>query len=275
MATGTETPDRFDRRRATVLGAYLVVLVVSESLVTYRDPTTGTFTFQAGGLALEILLVFSLTFHGVVVYASDRTLAHALSALSLAPLIRIFSLSIPARGEDILPWLGLVSVPLLISVFAVAYVQRLTPRDLGLAARSARDVAVQIVIALTGLPLGALEFYILRPAAWIPNLTAAGVIVGFVVLFFATGISEELIFRGIMLKRSVEALGRAAGVLFVSLVFASLHIFFGSAADITFVFFVGLFYALVVLRTRSIWGVALSHSLGNAILYLVAPFLLA
>ena len=56
-------------------------------------------------------------------------------------------------------------------------------------------------------------------------------------------------------------------------VFASLHIFFLNGIDLVFVFAVGLFYGIVVLKTKNLWGVILSHSLGNVILYLVAPFL--
>ena len=54
--------------------------------------------------------------------------------------------------------------------------------------------------------------------------------------------------------------------------FASLHIFFLNGRDLVFAFGVGLFYGFIVLKTRNLWGVILSHSLGNVILYLVAPF---
>ena len=61
-------------------------------------------------------------------------------------------------------------------------------------------------------------------------------------------------------------------MLFVTTIFASLHIFFLSAIDMVFVFSVGLFYGFVVLKTKNLWGAIFSHSLGNVILYLVAPF---
>src|SRR5439155_516395 len=94
-----------------------------------------------------------------------------------------------------------------------------------------------------------------------------------VVIFFATGVSEELIFRAILLRRAVEGLGPRGGLLYVTAIFASLHVFFLNGVDLVFVFAVGLFYGTVVLVTRNLWGVILSHSLGNVILYLVAPFL--
>src|SRR2546428_475098 len=115
---------------------------------------------------------------------------------------------------------------------------------------------------------------ILRPHdAWIAQLTFSSLVLGGIVIFFATGFSEELIFRAILLKRAVEGLGTRGGLLYVTAIFASLHIFFLNGVDLVFVFAVGLFYGLIVLKTRNLWGVILSHSLGNVILYLVAPFL--
>ena len=74
------------------------------------------------------------------------------------------------------------------------------------------------------------------------------------------------------MKRAVEALDERYGLLYVTAIFASLHLYFLSATDMAFVFAVGLFYGFVVLNTKNLWGVILSHSLGNVILYLVAPF---
>ena len=73
----------------------------------------------------------------------------------------------------------------------------------------------------------------------------------------------------------MQTLGARTGVLFVTLVFSAMHIFFLNALDLAFVFLVGLFYAVVVVRTKSLWGAIMSHTLGNVVLYLLAPFLLA
>src|SRR2546425_10293 len=145
-------------------------------------------------------------------------------------------------------------------------------QPIGLAIRRWNEVPLQLAVAMTGIPLGLLEFSILRPPKWIPQETIVGLLGGGLVIFLATGLSEELIFRGILLKRAVEALNDRDGLLYVTLIFASLHIFFLNGLDLVFVFAVGLFYGFVVLQTKNLWGVILSHSLGNVILYLVAPF---
>jgi len=287
MVTAHPTP-AVPASRWPYLLAYLGAVIAAEVLIAI--PGTASLTdrpFQSIGLGIHILLVFTLMFLSVIIQPKDATLAPLLVAASLASLVRVFSLAVPrynflalpwpgAETDPLntLPWLALVSLPLLVSVAAVAYVQRLRPRDLGLAVRSWPEVVQQSAIALTGIPLGFVEFFILRPPdAWIAQLTFGSLILGGLVIFFATGFSEELIFRAILLKRAVEGLGTRGGLLYVTAIFASLHIFFLNGVDLVFVFAVGLFYGLIVLKTGNLWGVILSHSLGNVILYLIAPFL--
>src|SRR6058998_2370559 len=261
----------------------MAAVIAAEVLIAIPGGSTGLERpFQSIGLSIHILLVFTLMFLSVVIQPKDATLSPLLVAASLASLVRVFSLAVPRYNFvtapvtdplNTLPWLALVSVPLLVSVAAVAYVQRLRPRDLGLAVHRWQEIVQQTAIALTGIPLGLVESFILRSPAWIAQLTFGSLVLGGIVIFFATGFSEELIFRAILLKRAVDGLGRRGGLLYVTAIFASLHIFFLSGVDLVFVFAVGLFYGFIVLRTRNLWGVILSHSLGNVILYLVAPFL--
>ncbi len=258
----------------------LVGIIVAEVLVAIQAPPPNqtVYPYQQYGLTLHILLVFSLLFIAVYIQERDIELSVFLVALSLAPLIRIFSLSMPrfwgTAAVDTLPWLAVVGIPLLTATAAVAYVQQLPPWLLGLGIDSWTELWTQVGIGLTGLVLGVIEYTILRPDPWITGETITAVLAGGVVMFFSTGLAEELIFRGIMLRRAVELLGQNWGVLFVTLVFAAMHIFYRDLVDLVFVFCVGLFYAVVVLRTKSLWGAIMSHTLANVMLYLIAPFLL-
>ena len=270
----------------TLLLGYLAAVAVAEIFIAVPSGATGAErAYQPIGLGIHILLVFTLMFGSVVMEARDRTMAMLLVATSLASLVRVFSLAVPrynflglpgANPEtnplNTIPWLALVSIPLLVSIASVAYVQRLRPKDLGLHFREWSDIPIQTAIAMTGIPLGVVEFEILKPGPWIAELAFVPLVAGGLVIFLATGLSEELIFRGLLLKRAIEGLGDAGGLLFVTAIFASLHIFFLSAIDMVFVFSVGLFYGFVVLKTKNLWGAIFSHSLGNVVLYLVAPF---
>jgi membrane protease YdiL (CAAX protease family) len=248
--------------------SYLALIVVAEAFVGSGH--------QDIGLTIHIVLLFALLFHGVFIWDRDRILALLLMAMSLAPLDRVLSLAVPHYNLSNLPWLALVSAPLLVAAVAVAYVEGMWVEELGLHLPRSRNAWFQGAVALTALPLGLIEFYILdRPLDWVSgSLTLVSVAGAALILFLATGLSEELIFRGIMLPRAVDSLGTAPGILFVSGVFASMHLFYGNPLDLVFVFAVGLFYAVVVVRSRSLWGVILSHTFANVVLYVIAPFYL-
>src|SRR5437879_2953926 len=172
MATVTAHPTpAVPASRWPYLLAYLAAVIAAEVLIAIPGTTSLTDRpFQSIGLGIHILLVFTLMFLSVIIQPKDATLAPLLVAASLASLVRVFSLAVPrynfvaspeTNALNTIPWLALVSVPLLVSVAAVAYVQRLRPRDLGLAVRSWPEVVQQSAIALTGIPLGLVEFFIL------------------------------------------------------------------------------------------------------------------
>src|SRR5206468_3641420 len=164
-ATAEVVPARTSRW--TYLLAYLALVIVAEILIAVPGGATGQDRpLQPIGLAMHILLVFSLMFLSVLLQPKDAPLANLLVAVSLASLLRT----------------------------------------------------------------------------------------GGLVISLATGLSEELIFRGILLKRAVEALDERYGLLYVTAIFASLHLYFLSATDMAFVFAVGLFYGFVVLNTKNLWG---------------------
>ena len=87
-----------------------------------------------------------------------------------------------------------------------------------------------------------------------------------------TGFVEELIFRGVLQQTAVEVFGSWWGIVYVSLLFAVLHIGFLSLIDVVFVFFVSLFFGWVVKKKGSLFGVTLAHGITNILLYLVVPF---
>src|SRR3989454_9230513 len=129
-------------QRWMYLLVYLALVIVAEVMIAIPGASSPfDRPFQPIGLSLHILLVFSLLFLSVILQSKDAVLAPLLVAASLASLVRVFSLAVPRYNFvtapvtdplNTLPWLALVSVPLLVSVAAVAYVQRLRPRDLGL-----------------------------------------------------------------------------------------------------------------------------------------------
>ncbi len=259
------------RRTAAILAYYLVAIVLAETIITFYPLPTGALL----GIVLHMAVVSLLLVHASLAHPSDERLSRFLVAMILVPMVRVFSLSLPLTGLQTIDALVLISVPLMAAPLGVMYVLRLRPRAVGLALGTPRVLLVQTALAATGVPLGVIEFLILRPASsWIPSLAVASLITGGVVVVVASGLAEELIFRGILLREGEKVVGVAPALLFVTLLFTAMHIGFASAADLVFVFLVGLYFGAVVQRTRNLVGVTLAHGLANVVLYLVVPFYL-
>jgi membrane protease YdiL (CAAX protease family) len=239
--------------------AYLAGITVAEALTTFSLPQLG--------LAVHSLLLLGLLVHSARVTSREHR-AFVLS-LAFAPLIRILSLSLPLVGFPLLYWYLITSVPLFAAAMVAARSMSYTWRDLGL---NLRGWPVQVIIGLTGITFGCVEYYILRPASLAPAFDWRSLLWAALILIVSTGLLEELIFRGLLQRSAGDLLGRW-GLAYVALLFAVLHVGYKSAADLIFVFAVGLFFGWAVKRTRSLLGVTLSHGLTNVILFLIMPLL--
>jgi hypothetical protein len=238
---------------------YLLAIALAELATAVLEPRLG--------MVAHCALLAGLLYHTFRV--EGRRERAFLLTLAFAPLIRILSLSLPLARFPAMYWYLLTSLPL----FAAAWVMA---RTLGYSAPGIGlrwgNLLPQLLIGVSGLAFGAVEYFILRPAALIPALEWRHAWWPALILLVSTGFLEELIFRGLQQRAAVDWLGRW-GVVYVAAVFAVLHLGYNSALDVLFVFGVGLFLGWAVYRTRSLLGVTLAHGLTNIVLFLVMPFL--
>jgi LysM repeat protein/membrane protease YdiL (CAAX protease family) len=238
---------------------YLILIAAAELLTVLTD--------ARWGLALHIGILTALLVQASVVV--DRPYHKLLLALALAPLIRILSLSMPLENIDLVYWYAIVGAPLMITALLVANTLGLSWRNLGFTLRSLR---IQALVVIAGLAFGVAEYFILKPEPLIHEFSWGALWLPALILLIGTGFSEELVFRGVMQSACGDALGKSA-ILYVTVIFAVLHVGYKSVVDVAFVFAVGLLFGWVVAKTRSLLGVTLSHGLTNIGLYLVVPFL--
>ncbi len=244
-------------RRFTLPLAYLAAITAAELITALADPLLGVI--------LHVLILAALILHAAAV--PDRPLHKLLVALSLAPLIRILSLSFPLQDVDLVYWYAIIAAPLFVAILFVAGTIGLKREQLGLTIRAWR---LQALVASSGLAFGIVEYIILRPEPLMGELSWESFLIPAVILLVGTGLVEELLFRGVLQSAAVAALGKGA-LIYVATVFAVLHVGYLSPLDVAFVFCIGLFYGWVVVKTRSIVGVALSHGLANIVLFLWVP----
>ncbi len=244
---------------------YLIVVTVAEILTTIMIPNANATIY--GFLQVQyILLLFLLCVHTAVKWGTaDQPL---LLMLTLVPLIRIISLSLPLATFPQIYWYLLTSIPIFVAAFLVLRQLRWSWRDLGL---NGRYLLWQIPLTLSGFVIGYLEYLILQPEPLIKTFTWVHWLAAALILLISTGFLEELIFRQMMQKTAVNRLGELSGIVYVAAIFAVLHIGYSSFTDVLFVFTVGLFFGWAVYKTGSIVGVTLAHGLANITLFLVFP----
>ena len=237
-------------------------------LVTAAELVTSLVDLQAG-MIFHLALVVVFVLHGALGRnVSERRLA---LALTVAPFIRLLSLSLPLSSLPQAAWYPAVAVPLLLGAFYVVRQIGVPRRELGL---TSGHLPTQLMLAGLGLGLGVMEYAILRPEPMLARYDLAAVALGALSLAVFTGFNEEFIFRGLLQSTSRPVLGKV-DLLYVSLLFGVLHIGYLSLLDVVFVSAVGLLFAYLVRWGGSILGVTLAHSLTNIMLFIVMPYLSA
>jgi membrane protease YdiL (CAAX protease family) len=192
-------------------------------------------------------------------------------ALLLVPLIRILSLSLPLAAWSQTTWYAAVSIPLFVTMVVLIRRFDFSRRAVGLVWGW---LPTQLLIALVGIPLGLLEYFILRPVPLISGFSWQAAWQPALILLICTGFLEELLFRGLLQRTTVTLFPPLRAIFYVSLLFAVLHIGYASLIDVLFVFAVGYLFGIIVLRTNSLLGVTVAHGLTNIGLFIVWPFIL-
>jgi membrane protease YdiL (CAAX protease family) len=225
-----------------------------------------------GGLIIYLIIMFLLLCHAS--FTSLPAHQKLYFSLSLAPMIRILTLFMPLVPLPQVYRYLVIAIPLLVVVFLAIKILNIRPAEVGLSLNLRRifiQIPVQGLVGLTGIALGLAEYYILSPESMIPVFTWQGIWLPALIFLITTGFTEELIFRGMIQRGSLEAIG-PWGLVYAAAIFSALHISHLSWQQWGFAFLAGLFWGWLVKRTGSIYGVSLSHGINNICLYLVIPF---
>jgi len=239
---------------------YLLAIIIAELVAVFIQPMWG--------VGCHFVILTTVIVHSAV--SNKRLYQKLFLSLALVPIIRITSLSMPLTDIPQIWWFVIISIPLFAATITVMRILGYSVGEVGI---SFRMLPMQLAVALTGLLFGLVEYSILSPDAMIAELTWQELWLPALILLVCTGFLEEFIFRGVIQRSATEVFGWW-GILYVSLIFAFLHVGFLSWLDVIFVFFVSLFFGWVAKRTGSILGVAIAHGVTNIVLYLIAFHLL-
>jgi len=239
---------------------YMLAIVGAEIVTIIIQPVWG--------IVFYIAILVAVILHSALAGEIPERQRYLILSLALAPLVRIISLCMPLIDIPQIWWFPIIYTPLAVAAFMVMRILGYKMEDIGL---SPRFSLFQMAVASTGLAFGVAEYFILKPEALVATLSFQEIWLPALIFFAFVGFVEELIFRGVLQRAAVDAFG-IWGIVYVSFLFAILHMGFLSWLDVLFVFVVALFFGWVVKKTGSLLGVTLAHGITNTLLYLVAPF---
>lgn len=255
----------FSRAVPSVMG-YLALVTLGE-LATLRSGKIG--------VAIHALVLLLLLTHAPLASRVNRPLSRLLVALLPIPLIRIVSLTSPLLQFSYIQWFIVLAIILYAGIVTAIRILKPDLASIGLRLPERRHWPLEIVVALSGILFGVMEYHILQPGAIATGLGFRQLAAPVLILFVSTGLLEELLFRGLIQRYATESMNEWVAIGVVTVFFAVLHIGWHSWVDVLFVGSVGLFYSLVVRRTKSIVGVTVSHGVTNSVLFLVMPLMAA
>jgi membrane protease YdiL (CAAX protease family) len=222
-----------------------------------------------GGLISYTLILIVIIIHGTLLSDRESAKSKLILSMSLIPMVRIMSQFMPYTQFSPVYWYILIYPPIFIAGWVARGRLNYSPSDVGL---KIKRVSSQLLIALCGVVFGYLEYLVLKPTEpLIPDMSFGKIVLALVSLGAGTGFVEEFVFRGVLQKAAIDAMGNW-GVYYISFLFAILHFIHNSVLDIFLVFAIGLFFAYMVKRTGSLLGVTLAHTINNYMLYVILPY---
>lgn len=225
-----------------------------------------SFVHPRAGLALYAALLAGLLLYSAA--APEGGPQQLALALTVAPLIRIVSLSLPLAYVPRVAWYPIAAAP------TVAWLVT-TMRRLGLSRQmvglECPDPRVEVLLVGLGLALGPIASRLLSPVALAPPVGLRALWLSAPGLLLSTGLIDEAVFRGVLQFSAGRVLGRWA-VVYVALLSTALEIGLGSTPALWLALGAYLLFGWSVQRSGSILGVGLAHGVANAIWLLIMPY---
>jgi membrane protease YdiL (CAAX protease family) len=234
---------------------YLIGLIEAQLATVLIGPVAGILFFA--GLLLLLLLHTARE--------ADSQLTGLLLSIACVVVIRIASFSVPPESFSPTLWLLLTIACLFSGVMLLQRTLKLSAQDIGL---TLKRPLIQIGVALSGILIGVIQFTILDTGQAVTTVSIAELSIAGFVSLVSQAFLDELLFRGV-LQRSSSLIVGWWSVIYVSLLYSTLHLGYGSPLNLAFILIVALYFGLVRGLTNSIIGTIVAHVLANTALFVL------
>lgn len=225
------------------------------------------------GIALAFVGLVGFPAMGALTAGKNDFLRIALEISGIIFITRIALIPFPAKVLDLA--LGPPAVyTLIMSVIVIYLIFRRIPLSRIAFTRGIMKIPLQVAFAALGLPLGVIEYEILRPAPLNigPSPLLNEVYLALVMILFV-GVTEEVLFRGLLLNYLNNLMPQWLGVHISSLIFALFSIGYLDPIEVLFAYSAGVIFAYLVIKTGGLTSSILAHGVSGIVLFTLASVL--
>lgn len=236
----------------------IFIIFISEIILTYMDPTAGF-----------IIYIFLLIFYmaaAIFQYPSQQIYKSYL-IMSFIPMIRIISICVPYSGVPDIICVLVICVSLIVSGGMLMKIAKLELSEIGL-----YPMRIRFYIAVMGIPLGVFGYFIGQRNIY--TYESPGNLIWVFLILVSISITEEFLFRGILLNIIFKILGKNAAIYCTSLLYSILTISGKSIIYTVYVFLVSILLGKLFFIYKSLPSLSILHIFINITAYLICPLLM-
>jgi len=247
-----------------MLTAAIASITFTQYFFAFIDPALGIFSALASVTVLYLAL-------SLLSGRIDQSLSES---IEIVCLIQIYTLLISS-----LPWFFVSQELLIPATYLILLAlclwhikdSNMTLEEIGFVKARGKHM---IIAAAAGIPLGIVEYQILRPPPPTPIFSTTYFLQTVLYMFIFVGFIEELLFRGMLMTTLEKYMGWKQALILQSLIFAILHLTWRIIIEVIFVFIAGIIFGLILKKSGSLIPPAIAHGIGNIMLLSILPFLM-
>ncbi|MFW9961196.1 MAG: CPBP family intramembrane glutamic endopeptidase [Candidatus Thorarchaeota archaeon] len=266
---------------------FLMILFIGCSFLVFNVGGYNNFIPNNLTLLTRFVIVCILSLCTFILYKKDST-QNGFWRLSFSFLIASIGLLcawIFGRWYELIPGLSLTTIegvalakfaevlPIVIPIIIGIW---LVERDFTMIFLSGGNLKRSVILGLVLSPVALIPFFALGGLGLSASI---GLIIGWIpwmlVFAFSNAFMEELMIRGLFLKKYNSLFGQTQSLVLTSVIFAIFHqailsytdiIMFSAFLGITFV--LGLVWGYIMQNSRNIWGAVIAHAVADILLLL-------
>ncbi|MDG6902919.1 MAG: CPBP family intramembrane metalloprotease [Nitrososphaerota archaeon] len=246
-----------------VLFAGLAALVLAEELLLDS-------VYSSAGLTVALVSMITLPLIAPVVANGNRAARISVEAMALVFATRVVVAPFPLGYFNVASYIPVVYALVLTGTIAYLTFRKVSAREVRLV-RGKGNLALVLGAGVgIGTLMGVVEHFILHPGSILgtSNLFENLLYLTVVMVVFVA-VTEELLFRGVLMGSLGQMMPPWQAICFSSVIFGQMHLGWFSPLEVIFAYSAGVVFGYFAYRTDSLLGPIVAHGLDNIVLFLL------